>query len=106
MTTYKTQLLTRGLLIIVVLYMQLAYTSISPLLLFYHLLKETGLVHTLNTNTIKILQISIFTSFGVLLLHNEETILIWIKIQKANKKDILCSVTSLLKVCHTKKLRC
>ena len=106
MTTYKTQLLTRGLLIIVVLYMQLAYTSISPLLLFYHLLKEAGLVHALNTNTIKILQISIFTSFGVLLLHNEETILIWIKIQKANKKDILCSVTSLLEVCHTKKLRC
>lgn len=38
---------------------------------FYHLLKETGLMHTLKIKTIKMLQISTSTSFAALLLYNE-----------------------------------
>lgn len=60
----------------VVLYMQLEPFSLP---LFYHLLKETGLMHMLKVKTIKMQQISTPTSSAALLLHNEEIIVISIR---------------------------
>lgn len=54
-----------------------SYMQLDPFSLpfFYHLLKETGLMHTLKIKTIKMLHISTPTSFAALLLHNEGILL-------------------------------
>jgi len=50
-----------------------SYVQLNPFSLpfFYHLLREMGLMHTLEIKTIKMLQISTATSFAGVLLHNE-----------------------------------